>query len=294
MLLCLAALSFLLDAGAVVAQSDDEPVAYQTTYQKCSKLPKHPCGFCRCMDDKNYLKEDKFYCDCRYLLPQRDCKKFRDQGYQLNGVYNVNSQSDKVVSVYCDMNTDGGGWTVIQRRVDGKTDFFRNWDHYKNGFGDLHYNMWAGNEIIHAVTKQGTRSDLRIELTDFDKEKRFAEYERFNVANETLNYAMQMGRYDGDAGESGEGMFFHSGAPFSTYDRDNDGFESINCAKAKQSGWWYTKCAKVHLNGRYYLHNKNVARGKGIFWTPFNGRDTSLKFVEMKVRRTVKRDMREV
>jgi len=288
MLLCLAALSFLLDAGAVVAQSDDEPVAYQTTYQKCSKLPKHPCGFCRCMDDKNYLKEDKFYCDCRYLLPQRDCKKFRDQGYQLNGVYNVNSQSDKVVSVYCDMNTDGGGWTVIQRRVDGKTDFFRNWDHYKNGFGDLHYNMWAGNEIIHAVTKQGAPfgSDLCIELTDFQKKKRFAKYKHFNVANETLNYAMQAGRYDGNAGESGWGMAFHSGAPFSTYNRNNNGAGSINCGQTRQSGWWYTqRCGTVNLNGRYYLHNKNVAWGKGIFWILFNREDTSLAFVEMKVRR---------
>ena len=39
----------------------------------------------------------------------------------------------KVIEVFCDMDTDGGGWTTIQRRVNGSVDFNRPWVDYKNG-----------------------------------------------------------------------------------------------------------------------------------------------------------------
>ena len=33
---------------------------------------------------------------------------------------------------------------VIQRRVDGSTDFYRNWNEYENGFGNLASNFYLG------------------------------------------------------------------------------------------------------------------------------------------------------
>ena len=48
------------------------------------------------------------------------------------------------------------GWTVLQRRMNGSVDFYRNWQDYKTGFGDLRTEFWLGNEKMHQLTSQGS------------------------------------------------------------------------------------------------------------------------------------------
>ena len=51
------------------------------------------------------------------------------------------------VSTYCDLDTDGGGWIVIQRnKKDSAVHFSRNWADYEKGFGDLNTEFWYGLE----------------------------------------------------------------------------------------------------------------------------------------------------
>jgi len=47
------------------------------------------------------------------------------------------------------------GWTVIQKRLDGSVDFYRNWTEYRRGFGQPEGEFWLGNERIHQLTDQG-------------------------------------------------------------------------------------------------------------------------------------------
>jgi len=238
------------------------------------------------MDDHRLPGE--YYCDCRYAEPARDCLEHLNKGKHVDGIYRVHQNIGKVIDVFCDQTQDDGGWMVIQRRIDGKEDFYRNWSDYRNGFGDPQYEFWAGNENIHTMinhTRALFGTTLHVKLADFQGRERFAEYDPFVVEGEERKYAMALGAYDGDAGDAGDGLSYHSGQPFSTYDQNNNPHLPVNCARDRKGGWWYNHCATVNLNGRYFLYNKRVVRTQGIVWAPFNWHDTSLKFTEMKIRR---------
>ena len=105
------------------------------------------------------------------------------------------------MQAFCDMTTDGGGWTVFQRRLDGSVDFFLEWESYKNGFGDLNGEFWLGNDNLHRLTAIGDAT-LRIDLEDFDGNTRYAEYTTFDVADEGDKYRLLIGGHSGTAGDA--------------------------------------------------------------------------------------------
>lgn len=84
----------------------------------------------------------------------------------------------------CDMETAGGGWTVIQTRQDGLLDFNRTWQEYREGFGNPKGEHWLGNAVLHAITATGPHQ-LRIDLEDWYQQKRHATYSNFKVASES-------------------------------------------------------------------------------------------------------------
>ena len=50
------------------------------------------------------------------LLPAKDCYDLLQKGYTDSGVYAIYLVEErKLVTVYCDMETDGGGWLVRTR-----------------------------------------------------------------------------------------------------------------------------------------------------------------------------------
>lgn len=62
-----------------------------------------------------------------------------------------------------------------------------------------HY-FFVGNDNIHEITSHGNH-DLRIELTDFDGNMRYAEYSIFTVADEENGYRLLVYNYSGNAGK---------------------------------------------------------------------------------------------
>ncbi|KAK4319026.1 hypothetical protein Pmani_010005 [Petrolisthes manimaculis] len=218
------------------------------------------------------------------LSEAEDCWELHKRGKNQSGVYRIKPlYSPHPFFVYCNMETDGGGWTVIQRREDGTVDFLREWPDYKHGFGNLAGEFWLGNEKIHQLTNQYV-SQLRVDLADFDQQSSYAKYSAFAVGSELEKYSLKMlGEFMGDAGDS---LRYHVGRGFSTPDVDNDAWPDKSCARDHQGAWWYRACETSNLNGRY-LHGPLPIEHQytGLYWYNFRGPQYSLWRSRMMVRR---------
>ncbi|XP_035859293.1 mucin-2-like isoform X4 [Sander lucioperca] len=197
-----------------------------------------------------------------------DCSNHLLRGETKSGVYLVTPDlRSKSFPVFCDMELDGGGWTLLQRRQDGSVSFNRTWAEYRSGFGELDGGeFWLGNNMIHLLTRDRDMV-LRVELEDFNGVMEYAEYEQFRVASERMRYRLTVGGYSGTAGDAlrFSRSYDHNNRAFTTPDRDHDRYPSGNCGAYYSSGWWFDACMAANLNGRYYVGSYRGVRD-GIFW----------------------------
>ena len=85
--------------------------------------------------------------------PEKNCADIYKAGERRGGMCTIKPDNLHAFDVFCDQTTEGGGWTVFQRRLNGSVDFYRYWNDYKCGFGDLNY-------LILARTGQDSPPDL--------------------------------------------------------------------------------------------------------------------------------------
>lgn len=197
------------------------------------------------------------------LIPlARDCADIQASGEDNSGVYNiVLPHSGKQVSIYCDMTTDGGGWLVFLRRINGTENFYRNYINYVNGFGDPHTDFWLGLDALYSLTST-KEYEMRVDMTSHAGMSGYAHYTFMEVAGPQDDYRLNLGDYT--QGNAGDSLSSHNGEAFSTKDHDTT---EQQCAHTYRGGWWFHStgaCAKSNLNG--VANAADVVTPKSMVW----------------------------
>ncbi|KAK2909541.1 hypothetical protein Q8A67_005378 [Cirrhinus molitorella] len=214
-----------------------------------------------------------------------DCSDIYNSGQTVSGIYSI-YPGDVPVSVYCQMisvgnDEDNGGWTVIQRRMDGSVNFYQPWNQYKRGFGNVEGEYWLGLENMYQLTSNREYM-LRVDLEDFDGNKAFALYSSFSVGPEADGYQLHVSGFtNGGAGDSLSG---HNGFKFSTFDMDQDAYEN-NCAKSHLGGFWYARCHSTNPNGVYLWGEDAAQFAIGNVWLSWKGYTVGMKSISMKIKK---------
>lgn len=198
------------------------------------------------------------------------------------------------ITVWCDQDTDGGGWMVILRRMDGSADFNRTISGYLNFFGNINGEFWLGLYNMAALTCTSSKAHvLRVDLEDTEGNKVFAVYDSVSVCGD--QFVLSVGNYSGTAGDSlitldkGDSSWLNPTA-FSARRKPGATGQKV-CGDFTFSGWWFSSCYlyNSNLNGFYRPAPYMGFRGwHGIYWYTWQAalkdQNRTYSRAEMKIR----------
>ena len=167
----------------------------------------------------------------------------------VSGVYRIAVHGHDVpFDVYCDMTSQGGGWTVFQMRFNGTLNFIRNsFGDYEDGFGDASTGeYWLGLLRLRLLLNihREQKNQLRIEVEDWEGHKAHSIYHNFELSDG--DYILNA-EYSSGLSTAGDGYskYSENGKPFLAHCSD---FFNIG------GGHWKADACNsyANLNGIYY------------------------------------------
>ncbi len=156
-----------------------------------------------------------------------------------SGVYSVKTGAFSKSQVYCDMETERGGWLTILRRTQSANtiEFDKFQEHYENGFGDLNGEFWLGLRTMHQLTKNGD-CEMRVDLYDeVDSNVAYIYYDLFKV-DHFPEYTLHLGKSNRSNSSLTDSLRQFNGQKFTVSKHELDNKQDTMCAQGR-GGWWY-------------------------------------------------------
>ncbi|XP_042211981.1 ficolin-2-like [Homarus americanus] len=178
-------------------------------------------------------------------LRAHDCADHLLHGHKQSGVYEIfpfKCKCDKGVKVWCDMETEGGGWTAFLVRQNLTENFERNWQEYAVGFGEASQEYYMGNDNLHAMTSSRLYT-MRTVFRSANGLTRWGQWGLFSVASGDERYKLTIGKFLPQS-QTADCMAHSNARQFSTIDFDNDGKNGKKCS-LNHGAWWYNNCANL-------------------------------------------------
>ncbi|XP_060597331.1 ficolin-2-like [Ruditapes philippinarum] len=206
--------------------------------------------------------------DCKEIL-ERD--RFAD-----TGVYTIAVGGTETLQVYCDMRTNGGGWTVFQHRLDGSVNFQRNFSQYENGFGDINGEFWLGLKYVQKLTEMPSEFKYEITFSNDGEQPWNERFSRFQLVGPRYVLSIDDRLYS-SGNNYGETFATFNESPFVALAEDS----STSCLSGDHMWWSFT------AQTCNYVLNLNIVYGTKtkIRWAPESDSYRILKASTMMIRR---------